>query len=80
MTPTQRKYFDDMNPGDTLHVSQVSNPNALIQAGKEYIDLGGCLTFSDDYSKVTKHLSVEQIEAMFANRTTGIKNINSNNI
>ncbi len=54
MTPTQRQYFDNMQPGETLTVSQARNPADLITAGKDYIDAGGMLTFSDDYSTLTK--------------------------
>ena len=54
MTPQQKLYFDNMQPGDKVATSQVVNPADLIAAGKEYIDAYGGLTFTSDYSQVIK--------------------------
>jgi len=54
MTPKQKQYFDDLKPGEMKLVSEVRNPELMITAGKEYIDMGGALTFTDDYSSIVK--------------------------
>ncbi|SMC52650.1 hypothetical protein [Pedobacter nyackensis] len=54
MTPVQLKYFNDMEPGESLSIQQVKNPIAFISAAKQYIDQYGLLQFNSDYTEVTK--------------------------
>ena len=54
MTPTQLNYFNQMKPGQTLSVEQVKDPEAMVSAGKEYIDQFGCLELNPEYTIVKK--------------------------
>jgi len=54
MTDIQKLYFDNMLPGAHITTTSVKDPDALIKAGKEYIDQGGFAYFSDDYSEFVK--------------------------
>ena len=47
-------YFDAMESGTTLTISNAQNPLALKQAGMNYIDNGGPLMFSSDWSRIIK--------------------------
>lgn len=54
MTPSQLNHFNNMQPGQTLSVKQVKDPDALIQAAKEYIDQFGNMELNPTHTIVTK--------------------------
>lgn len=54
MTPSQLNHFNNMQPGQTLHISKTKNPILFLQAAKEYIEQYGTLEFDPDYTVVTK--------------------------
>jgi len=54
MTKTQKAYFDNMRPGQTLSIDKVKNPDVMVRSAKEYIDEFGTLEFNADYSVVKK--------------------------
>lgn len=54
MTSTQLKYFNDMQPGQTLRTDQVKDPATLIASAKEYIDQFGDLQLNDEHTEVLK--------------------------
>lgn len=57
--------FDSMKIGDVLKVSihAPKKPELFIQMGKDYIDAGGDLEFSGDYSKIRKLTPMSELLA-----------------
>jgi hypothetical protein len=47
-------YFNKMQPGDRITIAKAKDPAALTQAGKEYIEQGGNLEFSNDWKEIKK--------------------------
>lgn len=59
------KIFDDMKAGEKALVSVFAprNPDLFIQLGKQYIDDGGDLMFSEDYATIYKTTPLADIIA-----------------
>ena len=47
-------YFDKMKPGDKIDIWKVRSPLQLIWAAQGYIENGGDLEISNDYSMIKK--------------------------
>ncbi|MCY1540745.1 hypothetical protein D9M68_764030 [compost metagenome] len=54
MTHEQKNFFHNLKPGTLILTSQAKDPQLLIQAAKDYVDSGGLLAISDDWSKIVK--------------------------
>ncbi|RAJ28907.1 hypothetical protein [Pedobacter cryoconitis] len=54
--------FDGLERGQVIILkNETPAPEILIQYGKDYIDQGGAIEFSGDYSKIRKVTSMEEI-------------------
>lgn len=57
------KIFDKLIIGQSIKISDFAkkDPSSFIQYGKDYIDQGGGLLFSKDYTFVTKVQSFQEL-------------------
>lgn len=55
--------FDKLKKGDIIKISEIAprDPDNFVKYGKEYIDNGGGLLFSSDYSLIQKCTSFKEI-------------------
>ena len=59
-------YFDSMQPGTKLNVSQAQDQPALIKAAKQYIDQTGLLEFNSNYTTIKRLYPFhEEVEMVF---------------
>lgn len=55
LTPQQKQYFDNMEPGTTVRIDQARNPSAFLEAAKFYIDNHNySIVLSEDHSEIRK--------------------------
>lgn len=57
--------FDELEKGQVIVIkNETTRPDVLVQYGKDYIDKGGNIMFSGDYSKVIKTTPLAEIIAI----------------
>jgi hypothetical protein len=52
--PNILTYFNNMQPGEKIHVAKAKDPAVLIQAAKDYMDSGGNIQIGEEYKTITK--------------------------